>query len=196
VSRARRDDARQQAAVRQICAAWWHLIIVSEPFAVAYGIEALLHTMIIDVGAGTTDFCVMKGATATEEDQRTRPSGDSVDTTARQVIDEPTGVHSPIHMVRGWKEQYGFVGEPAKPRWSRALCTARREVDITDAVRAACESLLAPSRDMLDSRRGRAEYQEKVRQNRHALGAGLAHHGLAKSSRRRSFDLGCARCAW
>ena len=37
------------------------LMVVSEPFAVAYGTEALLHTMIIDIGAGTTDFCVMNG---------------------------------------------------------------------------------------------------------------------------------------
>ena len=37
------------------------LMVVSEPFAVAYGTEALLHTMIIDIGAGTADFCVMNG---------------------------------------------------------------------------------------------------------------------------------------
>src|SRR5919109_5485826 len=37
------------------------VMLVSEPFAVAYGLEALLHAMIIDIGAGTADFCVMQG---------------------------------------------------------------------------------------------------------------------------------------
>src|SRR5258708_26079170 len=56
------------------------LLIVSEPFAVAYGLDALLHTMIIDIGAGTSDFCVMKGRYPTEEDQRTlMVAGDSID---------------------------------------------------------------------------------------------------------------------
>ena len=56
------------------------LMIVSEPFAVAYGLEALLHTLVIDIGAGTSDLCVMNGRYPTEEDQRTlTTAGDSVD---------------------------------------------------------------------------------------------------------------------
>ena len=63
------------------------LLIVSEPFAVAYGIEALLHTMIIDSGAGTTDFCVMNGRLPTEEDQRTlAQAGDFVDETLMRLV--------------------------------------------------------------------------------------------------------------
>src|SRR5919198_261159 len=56
------------------------LMIVSEPFAVAYGLDALLHTLIIDIGAGTTDFCVMNGRYPTEDEQRTLThAGDWVD---------------------------------------------------------------------------------------------------------------------
>src|SRR5213592_3284625 len=52
------------------------VMLVSEPFAVAYGLEALLHAMIIDIGAGTADFCVMQGRYPTEADQRTLPNAD------------------------------------------------------------------------------------------------------------------------
>src|SRR5206468_3002431 len=56
------------------------VMLVSEPFAVAYGQEALLHAMIIDIGAGTTDLCIMQGRYPADEDQRTVPSaGDSID---------------------------------------------------------------------------------------------------------------------
>src|SRR4051812_16617628 len=65
------------------------LMIVSEPFAVAYGMEALLHTMIIDIGAGTTDFCVMNGRLPTEDDQRTlTQAGDFVDEQLVRLVRE------------------------------------------------------------------------------------------------------------
>src|SRR5215210_6692545 len=65
------------------------LLIVTEPFAVAYGLDALLHTLIIDIGAGTTDFCVMKGRYPTEEDQRTLTvAGDSLDNQLLKLVQE------------------------------------------------------------------------------------------------------------
>src|SRR5438034_10643262 len=87
------------------------LMIVSEPFAVAYGLNALLHTLIIDIGAGTTDFCVMRGRYPAEEDQRTlTTAGDSIDQHLLKVIGERyPQANITIFMVREWKEKHSFV---------------------------------------------------------------------------------------
>ncbi len=171
------------------------LIIVSEPFAVAYGIEALLHTMIIDVGAGTTDFCVMKGRYPTEEDQRTlTKAGDSVDELlAKLIAERHPGIQFTIHMVRGWKEQHGFIGEPAgKVVVSAPSHGKSTQIDITEELRLACESLVAPfTETMLDLLAAvEPEYQEKVRQNVILSGRGSKIRGLTTALEKALADLG------
>ena len=146
------------------------LMIVSEPFAVAYGLNALLHTMIIDIGAGTTDFCVMKGRYPTEEDQRTLTvAGDSIDNHLLKIIEERyPQANVTIFMVREWKEKFSFVGQPSQ----RAVVTAPvkgvpTELDITNDIKAACETILPPVVEtMLDLlSRVEPEFQERVRSN-------------------------------
>ena len=80
------------------------VMLVSEPFAVAYGVEALLHALVIDIGAGTADFCVMQGRYPTDEDQKTLPSaGDSIDEQLTKLVRErhPDAQFS-NHMLREW----------------------------------------------------------------------------------------------
>jgi rod shape-determining protein MreB len=146
------------------------LLIVSEPFAVAYGMEALLHTMIIDIGAGTADFCVMNGRLPSEDDQRTlTQAGDFIDEQLNRLLRErhPQAQFS-IHMVRGWKEDGSFVGEPKTPVVVTMPVGGRpTQIDITQEMRQACESILPPLvESMVDLlSRVQPEYQEKVRQN-------------------------------
>jgi rod shape-determining protein MreB and related proteins len=146
------------------------VMLVSEPFAVAYGLEALLHALIIDIGAGTADFCVMQGRYPTEEDQRTLPNaGDSIDEQLLKLVRE----HHPeaqtsIHMIREWKEKWSFVGEAKQSVLVSVPVKGRAtELDITAEMRGACESILAPvCETMLDLlTRVEPEYQSKVRNN-------------------------------
>lgn len=159
------------------------LLIVTEPFAVAYGIEALLHAMVIDIGAGTTDLCVMCGRYPTEEDQRTLlNAGDWVDEQLGRLIAAryPEASISPF-MVREWKERHSFVGEPHDSVLVSAPVKGKpTELDITEALRAACEGLVPPiAETMLDLiARVEPEFQSKVRNNIVLAGGSSAIRGL------------------
>ncbi len=146
-------------------------MIVSEPFAVAYGLDALVHTLVIDVGAGTTDFCVLMGRFPTDDDQRTLAvAGDAVDRQLHSLIEEshPDASVS-IHMARAWKERHAFIGDgngeslivdaPVVGRPAR--------LDITAPMRTACESLLPPLIETMTDLISRVEpeYQGRVRNN-------------------------------
>jgi rod shape-determining protein MreB len=171
------------------------LMIVSEPFAVAYGLEALLHAMVIDIGAGTADFCVMKGRYPSEEDQRTLPNaGDSIDEQLAKLIRERyPEVQFSIHMVREWKEARSFVGEPKSRIVVRAPVRGKpTELDITAEMRTACEMIVPPlAEKMIDLlSRVEPEFQERVRNTIILAGGSSLISGLAESLQQHLLELG------
>jgi rod shape-determining protein MreB and related proteins len=171
------------------------VMLVSEPFAVAYGTEALLHALVIDIGAGTADFCVMQGRYPTEEDQKTLPNaGDSIDEQLTKLIQEryPDAQFS-IHMLREWKEKHSFVGEPKE----RVLVTAPvkgkgTEIDITQEMRNACESILPPVCETMMTllMKAEPEYQDKVRHNVILAGGTSLISGFAEAITKALNELG------
>jgi rod shape-determining protein MreB len=171
------------------------VMLVSEPFAVAYGLESWLHSLIIDIGAGTTDFCVMQGRYPTEEDQRTiSNAGDWLDEQLARLIREryPQAQFS-IHMVREWKERSSFVGEPKERVLVQAPVQGKlTELDITDAMRAACESLVPPiCETMLELiTRVAPEYQDRVRSNVILAGGSSLIAGLPEAVEKALVELG------
>ena len=184
-----------RAAVKGIADA---LLIVSEPFAVAYGMDALLHTMVIDIGAGTTDFCVMNGRYPTDDDQRTLThAGDSIDEQLMSLVKakNPDGRFS-IHMVREWKEKHSFVGSPPGPVVVRFPVKGKpADVDITAEMKKACESVVGPiAETMLDLlSKVEPEYQEKVQRSIVLAGGGSQLPGLAAALEKTLAELGGGR---
>jgi rod shape-determining protein MreB len=174
------------------------VMLVSEPFAVAYGMEALLHALVVDIGAGTADFCVMQGRYPTEEDQRTLPNaGDWIDEQLSKLVAEryPDAQFS-IHMIREWKEKWSFVGQPK----GRVMVTApirgkATELDITDEMRTACESVLAPLTETIIDLLSKVapDYQENVRNNVILAGGSSLISGLAEAVQKAVGELGGGR---
>lgn len=162
------------------------LMIVSEPFAVAYGLDALLHSLIIDIGAGTTDFCLMRGRYPADEDQRTLfTAGDSIDELLMKMIGESyEKAQFTVYMARAWKEAYGFVGTPQQKVEVQVPIEGRpTRIDITEHMRQACESILEPlTETMMDLvPRIEPEFQEIVRNNVILSGGSSLLSGLRAS---------------
>ncbi len=159
------------------------LMVVSEPFSVAYGLGTLDNAMIIDIGAGTVDFCIMHGTLPLEEDQRSLlVAGDYIDEQLLQLLTEryPEADFS-LNMARRFKEKYGFVGEPKKRIRVEAPVEGRfTEFDITEELRKACESpmpaIVETAIDLVAS--FDPEFQEKIRENIIVAGGGSQLRGL------------------
>jgi rod shape-determining protein MreB len=174
------------------------VMLVSEPFAVAYGLEALLHALVIDIGAGTADFCVMQGRYPTDEDQKTLPNaGDSIDDQLMKLMRErhPDAQFS-IHMIREWKENSSFVGE-RKDRLMVSVPIKGKEtqVDITSEMRAACESILPPVSETMIAllTKVEPEFQSKVRNNVIIAGGSSLISGLPEALSKALDELGGGR---
>ena len=176
------------------------LMIVSEPFAVAYGLEALLHTLIIDIGAGTTDFCVMNGRYPTEDDQRTlTKAGDSVDEQLAQA-DARAPPARPV-LASTWCAAGRRSTASSARRRSRSSSPRRShgkptQIDITEEMRLGLrEPAAAVLETMLDLLAAvEPEYQERVRQNVILSGGGSRDPRPRRPrSRRRSRRSAAAR---
>lgn len=161
------------------------LLVVSEPFAVAYGVNALDNAMVIDVGAGTVDFCIMHGTVPTEEDQRTvLTAGDYIDQQLYNFLEEryPQSDFN-LNMVRRFKEKFSFVGEPDRAIKVDIPVDGRpTKHDITDEMKRACESILpAIVESTLELiAKFDPEYQDVIRKNIILAGGGSQINGLAE----------------
>ncbi len=160
------------------------LMIVSEPFAVAYGRRLLTDTLVIDIGAGTTDFAVMRGSVPTEQDQRTiLTAGDYIDQQLLGLLSEKhPNAKFTLEAVRQYKEEAAFVGaideiiEVSVPVNGKVVT-----IDITDEIRRACESIVPAIIDTTMEMIARydAEYQERIRGNIVLAGGGSQIQNLA-----------------
>ncbi len=159
------------------------LMVVSEPFAVAYGMGMLSNTLIIDIGAGTVDLCIMHGTMPGEGDQRTlTTAGDYVDRQLLARLEEgyPSASLS-LTMVRGFKESNSFVGLPrSRVNVKVPVAGVMTSLDITDEMGTACMAIVEPIAEAtMDLISGyEPDFQELLKLNVYLAGGGSQIRGL------------------
>jgi rod shape-determining protein MreB and related proteins len=159
------------------------VMIVSEPFSIAYGMNRLCDTLVVDIGAGTIDLCPIYGTFPTEQDQVTLPlGGDAVDDCFYQELRKtfPEAQIS-LNMAREIKEKYGFVHDVNE----KAVVTLPvkgkpTSFDVTVPLKKACRVLVAPIVQGLSELIGRfdPEFQQRMLQNIILGGGGSQLKGL------------------
>jgi len=172
-------------------------MIISEPFAVAYALDMIEHTLVIDIGAGTTDLCRVYGTIPSPEDQmHTEYAGDYID---RKIIEEVQSKYSGAQitkdMARRWKEQNSFVGTstPDSPVMVDFSIEGKAmTLDITDCIQKACESIVEPIVENVKVliAGSNPEYHDEFRRNMILAGGGSGINGLGAMIERRLSDLG------
>lgn len=162
------------------------ILIVSEPFAVAYSIDRFDECLIVDIGAGTTDLCRMHGSMPEIEDQLTLTyAGNFLDNELMQaILQKYPNVQLTPQIIKRIKEKNGFVYDISEP----VLVTLTEQgipknYDITDALHTSCLKLTDPISKAVQQLVGSfdPDFQEKLRNNVIVAGGGSRLKGIDRA---------------
>ncbi|MFN0009965.1 MAG: MamK family actin-like protein [Planctomycetota bacterium] len=123
------------------------VMLCSEPFSVAYGLDMLDDVLVIDIGAGTTDLCRMHGTMPEDSDQLTNTfAGDYVDNMLMDLVKKAhPEAQFTIQMIKEIKERHASVAENMIPATIELPVNGKPTTfDITKEMRTACTSIVAP----------------------------------------------------
>ena len=123
------------------------VMLCSEPFAVAYGLDMLDDVLVIDIGAGTTDLCRMHGTMPEESDQITiYHAGDWVDHRfAELMVEKHPEAQFTVQMLKEIKERHSSVDERVEPALAMLPVSGKpTEFDVTSELREACQGIVPP----------------------------------------------------
>jgi rod shape-determining protein MreB and related proteins len=157
--------------------------IVAEPFAIAYGMKQLMGTLVVDIGAGTTDLCPLYGTYPRDEDQVTiARGGDSIDEDFLQRLRAAhPAVQVTADMVRDIKDRHGFVHDVNET----AVVTlpvngVPTSIDVTELLKQSCRTIVPPIVEGIRQiiARTHPRFQQQLLQNIVLGGGGSQLNGL------------------
>lgn len=134
------------------------MLVVPEPFLAAMGlredpgflesgahVDPTKHSLIVDIGAGTTDLCLVRGYFPTAEDQTSfNKAGDFIDNRMRETVERryPDLSLSPV-TVTAIKEKHAYVGGDTREATVKVYVDGRpQKLDFGEIIHEACEAII------------------------------------------------------
>lgn len=159
------------------------VMIVSEPFAVAYGLGFLEDTLVVDIGGGTVDLARMHGSMPTAEDQITlTTAGDYLDEVFFDKIRKShRNAQITINMARQIKERFSFIqGVDESVIVDLPVAGKPTRFDLTKELKSACEAVAGPIVEAIQELVATfdPEFQQRLRSRILLAGGGSQVRGL------------------
>ncbi|MEO0663226.1 MAG: rod shape-determining protein, partial [Planctomycetota bacterium] len=175
-------DAILQAARESVDS----VMLCSEPFSVAYGLDMLEDVLVIDIGAGTVDLCRMHGTMPEESDQITRnTAGDFVDDElGKEIAKAYPDAQFTKQMLKEIKERFSTVDQATEAiKVTFPVNGKPTEFDITEQMRAACQRIVPPIVEGLGQLIGTfdPEFQDRLKNRVLLAGGGSQIKGLDRA---------------
>ena len=183
------------------------VLFIPEPFLAALGnrdekllgtkdyVDPVQNSLFVDIGAGTTDLCLVQGYFPKAEDQISFPvAGDKIDDMIRQGIER---VYPDLKLsqlqIREIKESHSYVGASRGPIEQKVIVAGKGQtIEVSEAVGFACNQLLDMILDAVKKLIARAPSDSIVHlmQNILITGGGSQIQGIDTELQRRLVDEG------
>ncbi|HAV12628.1 MAG TPA: hypothetical protein DCX06_03890 [Opitutae bacterium] len=133
------------------------ILIIPEPFLAALGyredsrlsephyVDPVQNSLFVDIGAGTTDLCLVQGYFPRKEDELSFPyAGDTIDNAiARGLAQVYPDMKLSLLQIRDLKENHSYVGGSRRPIDVNVVVGGKTQViEVADIVGTACNELL------------------------------------------------------
>lgn len=134
------------------------VILIPEPFLAALGsrqedqlvkanyVDPVCNSLFVDIGAGSTDVCLIQGYYPSAEDQISFAfAGDAVDESIQEsLLNKYPDSQISIAKCREIKEKHSFVQGSTKDAKHSVMISGKiKQLEVADAVGTACDALLS-----------------------------------------------------
>ncbi|MDZ7641717.1 MAG: rod shape-determining protein [Desulfurivibrio sp.] len=173
-------------------------LLVDQPLPVAYHLERLDNSLLIDIGAGGITICPCRGRVPATNERVILPhGGDHLDQQLQSLINQRyPEVRMTRELARRIKEEHAYVGSPPAPVVVTLRAAGKpRQYDLSEELGLVCQRLVPEITERLTAllREFDPEDLDEVLQNIFLTGGGAHIQGLPQALAQALADYGQVR---